>query len=74
MFYMIDLKLFSTNEEKLVGKLTVVKEFGNDIRIDLGLDKWANTSIELDIDITIKWFDLQGSYKSLGINEGDGVK
>lgn len=39
MFYMIDLKLFSTNEEKLVGKLTVVKEFGNDIRIDLGLDK-----------------------------------
>ena len=66
------------------GLLNTVKEFSNDIGMEFGLDKCAKasffrgelqktSSINLDIDTAIRYLDPEETYKSLGVNEGDGI-
>ena len=84
LFYMDDLKLFAKNDQQLEGLLSTVKAFSDDICMDFGLDKCAKatfvkgklrktTSIELDINTTIKELDPEETYKYLGVFEGDGI-
>ena len=81
---MDDLKLFAKNDQDLEGLLNTVKEFSNGIGMEFGLDKCAKTffvrgklqktsSINLDIDTTIRDLDPEETYKYLGVNEGDGI-
>ena len=84
LFYMDDLKLFAKNDQDLEGLLNTVKEFSNDIDMEFGLDKCAKasfvrgkfqktSSINLDIGTVIRDLDPEGTYKYLGVNEGDGI-
>ena len=84
LFYMDDLKLFAKNDQDLEDLLNTVKEFSNDIGIEFGLDKCAKasffrenlqkkSSINLDIDTTIRDLDPEETYKYLEVNEGDGI-
>ena len=84
LFYINDLKLFAKNDQDLEGLLNTVKEFGNDIGMEFGLDKCAKasfvrgnlqktSSINLDIDTAIRDLDPEETYKYLGVNEGDGI-
>ena len=81
---MDDLKLFAKSDQDLEGLLNTVKEFSHDIGIEFGLDKCAKasfvrgklqktSSINLDIDTAIRDLDREGTYKYLGVNEGDGI-
>ena len=71
------------NEQK--GLLTTVKTFSDDIKMEFGLDKCAKatfkrgrltntTYLELDVNTVIKELDQEGTYKYLGVNEGDGLQ
>ena len=62
-----------------------LKGFGDDIRMDFGLDKCAKATfkrgklaktenIELDVGTTIQDLEQEGTYKYLGVNEGDGIQ
>ena len=85
LFYMDDLKLYAKNDEQLEGLLQIVKMFSDDINMQFGLDKCAKatfkrgklmktSSIELDKATSIQDIDQEGTYKYLGINEGDGIQ
>ena len=85
LFYMDDLKTFTRDDNQQTGLLTIVKTFSDDIRMEFGLDKCAKatfksgrltqtTNIDLDIDTVIKEIDQEGTYKYLGVNEGDGIQ
>ena len=78
------LKLFAKNGQDLEGLLNTVKELNNDIGMEFGLDKCAKasfargklqktSSINLDIDTAIVDLDPEGTYKYLGVNEGEGI-
>ena len=82
---MDDLKLYAQNDGELEGLLKTVKAFSDDIGMEFGLDKCAKATfkrgklvtsenIELSDDTIIKQLDQEGSYKYLGVNEGDGVQ
>ena len=84
LFYMDDLKLYAKNDEQLEGLLHTVKMFSDDINMQFMLDKCAKatfkrgkltetSSIETDEATSIKEIDQEGSYKYLGMNEGDGI-
>ena len=81
---MDDLKLFVKNEQDLESLLNTVKEFSNDIGMEVGLGKCAKvsfvrgklqktSSINLDIDTAVRDLDPEETYKYLGVNEGDGI-
>ena len=82
---MDDLKTYAKTDEEQKGLLTIVKGFSDDIRMEFGLDKCAKATfkrgklaktenIELDIDTTIQDLEQEGTYKYLGVNEGDGIQ
>ena len=82
---MDDLKTYAKTDEEQKGLLTIVKGVSNDIRMEFGLDKSAKATfkrgklaktenIELDIDTTIQDLEQEGTYKYLGVNEGDGIQ
>ena len=64
--------------------LDIIKIFSDDIKMEFGLDKYAKatfikgkltktSNIVLNQDTAIKELDQEGTYKYLGINEGDGI-
>lgn len=84
MFYMADLKTYTKSDKDQKGLLTIIKGFSDDIGIKFGLGKCAKATfqrsrltsmenIKLDIDSTIQDQEQEGSYKYLGVNEGDGI-
>ena len=84
LFYIDDLKFFAKNDLDLEGLLDTVKEFSNGTGMEFGLDKCAKaffvrgkpqktSSINLDINTTIRDLDPEETYKYLGGNEGDGI-
>ena len=85
LFYMDDLKLYARNDEELEGLLKTVKSFSDDIGMQFGLDKCAKATFKrgklvdseniiLEVDTVIKELDQEGTYKYLGVNEGDGIQ
>ena len=63
----------------------IIKIFRDDIKMEFGLDKYAKatfikgkltktSNIVLNQDTAIKELDQKGTYKYLGINEGDGIQ
>ena len=85
LFFMDDVKLYAQNDGELEGLLKTVKAFSDDIGMEFGLDKCAKatfmhgklvTSENIDIsdDTIIKQLDQEGTYKYLGLNEGDGAQ
>lgn len=85
LFYMDDLKLYASNDDELEGLLKTVKAFSDDIGMEFGLSKCAKATfkrgklvrtknIVLDDDSVIKELDQEGTYKYLGVNEGDGIQ
>ena len=85
LFNMDDLKLYAQNDGELEGLLKTVKAFIDDIGMEFGLDKCAKATfkrgklvtsenIELSDDTIIMQLDQEGTYKYLGVNEGDGVQ
>ena len=73
------------NDEQLKKLLDIVKTFSDDTKMEFGLDKCAKatfikgkltktSNIVLNEDITVKEMDQEGTYKYLGINEGDGIQ
>ena len=68
----------------IINLLKIVKGFSDDIRMDFGLDKCAKATfkrgklaktenIELDVGTTIQDLEQEGTYKYLGVNEGDRI-
>ena len=85
LFYMDDLKTYAKDDNEQKGLLTIVKTFSDDIKMEFGLDKCAKatfkrgkltntTDLELDVNTVIKELDQEGTYKYLGVNEGDGLQ
>ena len=85
LFYVDDLELFARNDGQLERLLTTVKEFSNDIAMQFGLDKSAivtfkreklvrTSNIQVDTNTIIQELEQEGTYKYLGINEGDGIQ
>ena len=85
LFYMDDLKLYAKNDERLEGLLHTVKMLSGAINMQFGLDKCAKatfkrgkltetSSIEINEATSIQEIDQEGTYKYLGINEGDGIQ
>ena len=85
LFYMDDLKLYARNDEELEGLLKFVKSFSDDIGMQFGLDKCTKATFKqgklvdkeniiLEVDKVIKELDQEGTYKYLGVNEGDGIQ
>lgn len=65
--------------------LSIGKTFSDDIRIEFGLKKCAKVSfksgtlaetsdLQIDTDICIKELDKEGTFKYLGVSEGDGIR
>ena len=85
LFYMNDLKTYAQSDEDQKGLLKILKGFSDDIRMEFGLDKCAKATfkrsklrktenIELDVGTTIQDLEQEGTYKYLGVNEGDGIQ
>ena len=85
LLYMDDLKLYSKNDKQLEGLLNTVKIFSDDIEMQFGLDKCAKasfkkgkltktTNVKLDDTCVIQELTQEGTYKYLGIDEGNGIK
>ena len=85
LFYVDDLKTFAKNESQQQGLLTIVKSFSDDINMEFGLEKCAKASfkrgklvstadMEIDTNTKIKDLEPDGTYKYLGVDEGDGIQ
>ena len=85
LFYMDDLKTYANDDNEQKGLLTTVKTFSDDIKMEFGLGKCAKatfkhgrltntTDLELDVNTVIKELDQEGTYKYLGVSEGDGLQ
>ena len=85
LFYMDDLKAYAMNDNQLMNLLDIVNTFSDDIKMEFGLDKCAKatfikgkltktSNIVLNQTTTIQELDQEGTYKYLGINEGDGIQ
>ena len=84
LFYMDDLKLYSSNREETIKQIEIVKRFSNDICMEFGLDKCAfvllkkgrrieSENIEIEGDI-IKELEQERTYKYLGIEESEKIE
>ena len=82
---MDDLKLYAQNDGELEGLLKSVKSFSDDIGMTFGLDKCAKATfnrgklistenVVLDDVTVIKELEQEGTYKYLGVNEGNGIQ
>ncbi|KXJ16764.1 uncharacterized protein LOC110235072 [Exaiptasia diaphana] len=82
---MDDLKTYAKNDDEQTGLLTIVKGFSDDIKMEFGLDKCAKATfkrgklvksenIVIDINTTIQDLEQEGTYKYLGVSEGDGIE
>ena len=82
---MDDLKTFGKNDREQTSLLTIVKGFSDDIQMKFGLEKYSKTAfkkgkltttenIQIDLDTTIQQLEQEGTYKYLGVNEGDGIQ
>ena len=85
LFYMDDLKLYACSDYELEGNLKTVKPFSDDIEMEFGLDKCAKATFKrgklgnadnvvLDDESVIEELEQEGTYKYLGVNEGDGIQ
>jgi len=84
LLYIDDLKLFSPNDKKLADPLIRVKQYSEDIPMELDLDKCAKCTFaqgktkrtdNISIDqSTIQERVNEASYKYLGIEEGPQVQ
>ena len=85
LFYVDDLKLYGTSDNQLTGLINTVKNVSDDIKMELGLDKCANTSfkrgkkvsaerIPLNDNQVIQDLDQAETYMYLGLEEGEGVQ
>ena len=85
LFYMDDLKTYAKNDDEQTGLLTIVKGFSDDIKMEFGLDKCAKATfkrgklvnsenIVIDINTNVQDLEQEGTYKYLGVNEGDGIQ
>ena len=85
MFYMDDLKTFAKGENQLIGLLTIIKTFSDDIKMEVGLDNCAKATFKrgrLDQDQRLRtWYRRQdqggrsrGHHKYLGVNEADAIQ
>ena len=84
---MDDLKTFRKNDQEQTNLLTIVKGFSDDIQMEFGLEKCSkatfkkgkftsteNIQIDLKLVTTIQQLEQEGTYKCLGVNEGDGIQ
>ncbi|XP_067050697.1 uncharacterized protein [Acropora muricata] len=71
LFCMDDLKTFRKNDQKQTSLLTNVKGFSDDIQIEL---LTTTENIQIDLDTTIQHLEEEGTYKYVGVNEGDGIQ
>ena len=85
LFYMDDLKTFGKNDQEQTSLLIIVKGFSDDIQMEFGLEKCSKATfkkgkltttenIQIDLDTTIQQLEQEGTYKYLGVNEGDGIQ
>ena len=85
LFYMDDLKLYCRNDNQLQGLLNIVKIFSDDIKMQFRLEKCAKasfkrgkltktSSVKLDAATIIQELEQEGTYKYLGIEEGNSIK
>lgn len=85
LFYMDDLKTFGKNDQEQTSLLTIVKGFSDDIQMEFGLEKCSKATfkkgkltttenIQIDLHTTIQQLEQEGTYKYLGVNEGDGIQ
>ena len=85
LFYMDYLKTYAKNEDEQTGLLRTIKSFSDDIGMEFGLDKCAkatfkrgrladSSNIELDVNTIIQNLGQEGTYKYLGVSEGDQVQ
>ena len=83
--FMDDLKLFAKNDQQLQGLLNIIKQFSDDIRMEVGLAKCPKATfsrgkllkannITLDTTTIIKDLEPEESYKYLGVTEGDRIQ
>ena len=82
---MDDLKLYACSDYEVEGLLKTVKAFSDDIGMEFGLNKCAKTTFKhgklesadnvvLDDESVINELKQEGTYKYLGVNEGDGIQ
>ena len=85
LFYVDDLKLYATSDNQLTGLMNTVKNVSDDIKMEFALDKCAKASLKrgkkvaaeaipLNDNQVIQELDQAETYKSLGIQEGEGVQ
>ena len=82
---MDDLKTYPKNDDEQRGLLRTMKYFSDNIGMEFRLNKCANTTfkrgrldnssnIDLDVNTIIQDLNQEGTYKYLGVSEGDGVQ
>ena len=85
LFYVDDLKTFGNNDQEQTSLLTIVKGFSDDIQMEFGLEKCfkatfkkgnvnTNENTQIDLDTTIQQLEQEGTYRYLGVNDGDGIQ
>lgn len=81
---MDDLKTSAKNQEQ-TGLSIIVRGYSDDIKMDFGLEKYAKSTfkygklattekIQIDLDAIIQALEQEGTYKYLGVGEGDGIQ
>ena len=83
---MDDLKTVAKDDDQQLDLLTIVKTLAvHDIKMEFGLEKCAKatskrgrlastSNIHIDNSATIKELEQEGTYKYLGVNQGDGIQ
>ncbi|XP_068742436.1 uncharacterized protein [Montipora capricornis] len=85
LFYVDDLKTFGNNDQGQTSLLTMVKGFSDDIQMEFGLEKCFKATFkkgnvtttentQIDLDTTIQQLEQEGTYRYLGVNDGDGIQ
>ena len=85
LFYVDDLKLYGTSDSQLNGLISTVKKVSDDIQMEFGLDKCTKATFKRGKKVSaegillndhqlIQDLDQAGTYKYLGMEEGEGVQ
>ena len=80
----IEKKTYAKNDDEQTGLLRTVKSLSDDIGMEFGLDKCAkatfkrgrlahSSNIVLDVNTVIQDLEQEGTYKYLGVSEGEGI-